>query len=131
MAPLPVRDLADVPLAGLFDGPGCPLCRRVAAVSARFIEGILDESVNDVTFRRELDVARGFCALHTHQLLAANRAVTGGSLSSAILFGAVLRVRRREIAAVLESGGRGRGRRAEAAARPADCPVCGQAARGL
>jgi hypothetical protein len=131
MSALPVRDLADAPLAPLFEAAGCPLCRRVDDVAARFVDGILAESVNDVQFRGELDAARGFCPTHVHRLLQANRERVGGTLSSAILLGAVLRVRRRELAGVRPARGRSRAKRLEAAARPADCPVCGQAARGL
>ncbi len=125
MSPLPVRDLADAPIADAFAQPGCPLCRRVAVAEARFVDAMLYESVNDVAFRRELDERRGFCARHTHGLLAENRR-RAGSLSSAILLAAVLRVRRREVAITLATGGRGRARRATAAARPADCPICAQ-----
>jgi hypothetical protein len=125
MSQLPVRDLADAPIADAFAQPGCPLCRRVAVAEARFVDTMLYESVNDVAFRSELDGRRGFCARHTHGLLAENRRRTG-SLSSAILLGAVLRVRRREVAAALQASGRGRARRVADAARRADCPICAQ-----
>lgn len=126
---LPVRDLADAPLARLFGPAGCPLCRRATAIEERFIDAMLDESVNDVRFRAELDEARGFCGRHAAGVLDRNRR-TAGSLSSAILFGAILRVRLAEMNE-LRRAGRGRSRRlAAAAARPA-CPVCERARRGV
>jgi hypothetical protein len=124
--PLPARDLADAPLARLFDEPGCPLCRRVRDVTARYIDAVLYESVNDVRFRGELDEGRGFCRAHVHEVLRSNRERVGGTLSASILLGAMLRVRRRELDAAVAAGGRGRAKRLEAAARPASCPVCGQ-----
>ncbi|HVL53125.1 MAG TPA: DUF6062 family protein [Vitreimonas sp.] len=130
MAELPVRDIADVPLAALFGKPGCPLCRRVTDITTRFVDAMLYESVNDVPFRAELDAGRGFCRHHVHEVLSANRNRTGGSLASAILLGAMLRVRRGELGQA-RGGGRARSRRLEAAAAAPDCPICRQADRGL
>jgi hypothetical protein len=127
MPELPARDLADVPLAALFAAdaaPGCPICRRQDSVTARYMEAILYESVNDVRFRGELDAARGFCRRHVTALLAANRAATG-SLGSAILFGAMLAVRRRELDAAIRAG-RSRDRRLSDALKPPDCPICAE-----
>jgi hypothetical protein len=88
------------------------------------MDGILYESVNDVRFRGELDAARGFCHRHVAELLAANRATTG-SLGSAILFAAMLTVRRRELDAALRAG-RFRERRLSDALQPPDCPICAE-----
>ena len=125
MTTLPARDLADVALARLFearDTVECPLCRRERELSARFLESIGDESVLDVRFRGELDAARGFCHRHVHELLLANRRTTG-SLSSAILYEAMLRVRRRELDAARASRW-SRGRQLDAALAPPACPMC-------
>lgn len=129
MPSLPVRDLADAPLAPLFGAPGCPLCRRVAALEERFIDAMLYESVNDVRFRAELDEARGFCGRHVTAVVEHNRR-TAGSLASAILLGAILRVRRAEIEGALDAG-RGRSKRLAAAAAPPACPVCVGVTRGI
>ncbi len=129
MSSLPVRDLADAPLAPLFGQGGCPLCARAAAIEERFIDAMLDESVNDVRFRGELDEARGFCGRHTPAVLERNRRTTG-SLSAAILFAAVLRVRLAELNDVRRAG-RGRSRRLAAAAAQPACPVCDRSRRGV
>ena len=128
MARLPARSLSDAPLADAMDQPGCPVCRRVAAAADRFLGAVLYERVNDVAFRRQLDAARGFCPTHIRATLEANRRGTGGTLSSAILFRAILAIRRREIEAVIAAGDRGRGRdrRWAEASRPPDCLPCEQ-----
>lgn len=124
MTPLPARDISEIHLSDLIDEPGCPLCRERARSGQRFIESFLWEGVNDVGLRRQLDEARGFCPPHTHALLAANRKQSGGTLASAILFGAVVRVRRSEIEAARAAGRRpGRNRVADLRRAPA-CPVC-------
>jgi Family of unknown function (DUF6062) len=132
MPELPARDLADVSLARIFeerDSVDCPLCRRERELTARFLESILDESVLDVRFRAELDAARGFCRRHVHEMLAANRRLSG-SLSSAILFEAMLRVRRRELEAARASRWT-RGRSLSDALAPPDCPMCARVSDGV
>ncbi|HYU50469.1 MAG TPA: DUF6062 family protein [Candidatus Limnocylindria bacterium] len=121
---LPARSLADVKLAELFDGPGCPLCGQRSRSAAAYIRAFLYESVVDVGFRRELDRSRGFCQPHTRQILAVNRAESGGTLGASILLGAVLAIRGRELDAVMGSGSRTRPKRASEAARAPACPVC-------
>lgn len=124
-ASLPVRHLADVWLADLVtDGTVCPLCGARRRAGIRYLDGWLRESVNDVTLRGELDRARGLCGPHTGAILEAERRDSGSRLASAILLGAVLRIRRAELAAVRGTKGRGRGKAIEAAARPAACMVC-------
>jgi hypothetical protein len=125
---LPARDLSAVKLADMFAEPGCPLCRHRDQAVARYIEGFMYESVNDVAFRASLDSARGFCRPHTHAVLAGGRHVSGGMLGSAILFGAVMRVRERELRAVRAAGSLSRGRRAQEAVRAPGCLVCAEAA---
>jgi Family of unknown function (DUF6062) len=127
MTSLPARDLGTVRLAELFAEPGCPLCHHREQALTRYIEGFMYESVNDVAFRATLDAARGFCGPHTTDVLAGGRHVTGGMEGSAILFGAVLRVRERELRAVHTAGGLSRGRRAQEAAKPPSCLVCAEA----
>ncbi len=121
---LPARDLATVRFAEMFGEPGCPLCRHRDDAVARYIEGFMYESVNDVAFRASLDAARGFCPPHTHAVLAGGRRVTGGMLGGAILFGAVMRVRLQELRAVQGARSLSRGRRAQDALRPPSCLVC-------
>jgi hypothetical protein len=121
---LPARSIADVKLAELLDGSGCPLCLAVARSAAAYIQAFLYESVADVRFRAELDRSRGFCRAHARQVLEANRSGSGGALGASILFGAVLAIRAREVDALIGSRGRDRQKRAADAARPAACPVC-------
>ena len=125
---LPVRNLSEVAVADLLLEPGCPVCREAALRAARFIESMLWESVNDVGFRRTLDAARGFCRRHTVQMLLWERSRSGGSLGSAILFGAVLAVREGETVGIHGSSGRARTRRMAYARRAPACPVCGDVA---
>jgi hypothetical protein len=121
---LPARSLADVKLAELFDGSGCPLCLQRSRSAAGYIRAFLYESVVDVGFRQELDRTRGLCRPHTRQTLAVNRAESGGTLGASILFGAVLAVRARELDAVLAAGPRTRPKRAGEADKAPACPVC-------
>ncbi len=123
---LPARDLSAVKLADMFSEPGCPLCRHRDIALTRYIEGFMYESVNDVAFRRSLDEARGFCPPHVQAVLTGGRHVTGGMLGSAILFGAIMRVRERELRAVHDAGSLSRGRRAQEATRDAACLVCAE-----
>lgn len=125
---LPARDLSAVKLADMFGEPGCPLCRHRERAVERYIEGFMYESVNDVAFRRSLDDARGFCRPHTHAVLSGGRRLSGGMLGSAILFGAIMRVRERELRAVHDAGSLSRGRRAQEAVRAPTCLVCTEAA---
>jgi hypothetical protein len=129
VAELPVRDLADARLADRVRAGGCPICRHRDDAASRFIDSMLWESVNDVTFRRELDSARGFCRRHTHDVLAADRRQSGGSVGSAILFGAVLAIRAAEFDAAQRTSGRARRRRLADAKVPPACPVCLEARR--
>ena len=129
MADLPVRDLADVALAEALRAPGCPVCRRASGAETRILGAILDEMVSDVIFRQTLDAARGFCAGHARGLLRESRA-RSGSLSAAILLGASLRTRTRELSGAA-AGGRSRARRAAAAAEAPRCPVCVEVATAV
>jgi hypothetical protein len=124
---LRVRSGADIRLADAFALPGCPLCRERRRNESAYLESILAESVNDVAFRRGLDGARGFCARHSRAVLDADRR-RSGMLGAAILLRATLEIRIRELDAAHASGGRGRAKRLEAAARPPACPACGRMA---
>ena len=125
---LPIREIGDARLADLFGEPGCPVCRYRDRAARRFVDGILAESVTDRAFRRELDEARGFCRVHTHELLAADRRESGGTVAAAILLGAVVAVRGREIETLPAERGRSRSRLVADARRAAACPVCAHAA---
>jgi hypothetical protein len=125
MPELPARSIADIHLSELFEQDECPLCTQVARSGATYVNSFLYEGVTDVGFRRELDRARGFCRRHTREVLAANRRQSGGTLGSAILFEAILRIRGPELDAALESRGNTRRKRVADASRPPACPVCG------
>jgi hypothetical protein len=123
---LPVRNIADVHLADLFDLPGCPVCAGRARATDLYVEGWLWESVNDVASRSELDASRGLCPSHVDALVATDRRGSGSMVGSAILLDAMLRVRREELARIGSGGRRRRARTgalAKAAASP-ECPVC-------
>jgi Family of unknown function (DUF6062) len=126
-ATLPVRDLLDSRLVEILAEPGCPVCAYRNRSARRFIEAVLSESVNDRGFRRDLDTARGFCREHTHEVLAADRRASGGSVAAAILFGAVAAVRGGELDTAAAQRGRARENRLQAARRAPDCPVCREA----
>jgi predicted kinase len=123
MARLRVRSGADIHLADAFDAPGCPLCRERRRTEAAYLESILSESVNDVTYRQGLDAARGFCGRHCRAFLDADRA-RAGSLGAAILLRATLIARLRDIEAAVGAGGWSRSRRVADARRPPACPAC-------
>ena len=124
MARLPARTGADVHLSDAFERPGCPLCHERSRAEAAYLEALLAESVNDVPFRRALDAARGFCAMHSRAVLEADRR-RAGSLGAAILLRATLVARLRDLEALhAGAGGWSRARRVGAASRPPACPAC-------
>jgi hypothetical protein len=125
---LPTRDVADMHLAELLESSGCPLCRTRLREARRHLGSVLYESVNDPAFRDRLLAARGFCRVHSEQLLVANRAGAGGSLGAAILFGSVIRKRLTELRKVAGGHARRADRDIELAHRPAACPTCEQVA---
>ena len=90
---------------------------------------ILTEFVNDVPFRGQLDRARGFCEVHVHGLVDADRRGSGGLLGPAILFHAVLRLRLREATEAHRTKGRSRSKRVGEARTPAQCPICAEIRR--
>ena len=125
MSDLPARNLADVRLADLLEGTGCPVCAARGRAIDRFLESWLWESVNDVGVRRELDASRGLCPIHVRELVASDRRHSGSMLGSAILLDAMLRVRQAEIEAVRRArGGRARARALAAASQDPACLVC-------
>lgn len=128
MPDLPARDMASAQLARLLAQPGCPGCRERRQVVERYTEAFLYESVNDVRFRADLDVARGICGPHVQAMLAVDRRTAGGMLGPAILLDAMLRVRLAELQAALGAPRPIRSRRLRDAARPAACPVCREVA---
>jgi hypothetical protein len=60
-------------------------------------------------------------------VLSGGRHVSGGMLGSAILFGAIMRIRERELRAVHDARSLSRGRRAQEAVRAPTCLVCTEA----
>jgi hypothetical protein len=126
---LPLRSIGDEALAELLEPSGCPLCRLRVRSAERYLDAILYESVNDRSFRADLDRGRGFCRPHSLQVLAVNRSQSGGSLGAAILFGAIVAQRAVELDAVAMAGGRrATGRALAALGLAPTCPVCSRVA---
>jgi hypothetical protein len=119
--------MPSVDLAALLATPGCPGCRERAQVVDRYVAAFLYESVNDVSFRGDLDAARGLCGEHVREMLRIDQRESGGMLGPAILLDAILRVREAELRAAAAARGPLRSRRLRQAARPAACPVCREA----
>jgi len=128
MTRLPARTGADIHLADAFEEGGCPICRELDRADGAYLESLLAESVNDVRFRHALDAARGFCALHSRDVLEADRR-RSGSLGAAILLRATLVTRIRDLEAAHAARRRHRGKRLAEAARPPACPACERLAR--
>jgi hypothetical protein len=114
----------DEALVAALEAGGCPLCTMTRRGGLRFIESVMFELVNDVTFRQRLTAGGGLCAAHIRDLAPVERRGSGGVLGSAILLLAMLKPR---LAALVEPDierklNRGR---VERAARPAwECPAC-------
>jgi Family of unknown function (DUF6062) len=126
---LPARNLSDVHLAELLDGPGCPICHARVRAVRRYLEGWMWESVNDVGLRERLEATRGFCAAHVDALMEADERQAGSRVGSAILLDAMVAMRSGELRrASAQHGSRSRARDLEAALRPPDCLVCETAA---
>lgn len=66
--------------------PGCAVCRLRAVASERFIDGLIDEKVNDPGLRATLRLSRGFC--HQHAWLLDR---SGAALGTAIVSHDVLK----------------------------------------
>jgi hypothetical protein len=113
-----------VGLADALTAPGCPLCRVRHDAARRYLDSLLWENVTDTGFRKRLASGRGFCRVHVHELLEAERAQAGGSVGTAILLAASLRVRLVEIERLpSERAGRERVAMDKARSQP-QCPVC-------
>jgi len=67
-------------LHAAYEAPGCPVCHMLARSERRYIDMTLYEHVTDVKWRAEVRAARGFCALHTRDVLKISRAALGVSL---------------------------------------------------
>jgi hypothetical protein len=127
---LPVRHIGDAALADTLTAPGCPLCRVRHDAARQYLEVLLWENVNDTGFRKRFAAARGFCRIHVHELLKTERVQSGGSVGTAILLAASLRVRLAEIERLpSESTGRSRAPFEQARRQP-QCPVCEAVASG-
>jgi uncharacterized protein DUF6062 len=120
---LPIESIGDVGLADALTAAGCPLCRVRHDAARRYLDSVLWENVNDLGFRKRLAAGRGFCRAHVHELLNTERTRGGGSVGSAILLAASLRVRLAEIERMPSTAG-GRSRAFEQTRRAPQCPVC-------
>lgn len=118
-----ITNIGDVGLADALTAPGCPLCRVRHDAARRYLDSLLWENVNDTGFRKRLAAGRGFCRAHVHELLKAERAQSGGSVGTAILLAASLRVRLAEIERLPAESDR-RSRALEQTRRGPHCPVC-------
>jgi hypothetical protein len=127
--PLPIEGIGDISLADLLGQSGCPLCRLRRESSDRYLRALLWEGVNDIGFRERLALGRGFCRRHTREILAADRAQSGGSLGAAILLASVTRRRLDELQSVPARPGRRARKALDAAREPAACPVCSHTAQ--
>lgn len=123
---LPVRDIADIHLADLVGGGGCPICALRSTTAARYLASVLWEGVNDPPTRAELVRAGGYCREHSHRLIEINREQSGGVLGTAILYAAILRSRLERVRPLRERGRRTPTPELVVATRPPDCPVCRQ-----
>lgn len=64
--------MADPNLPALLEAcaqPGCPLCRLAQSATARFLDNLFYEMVNDAGVRGQLRNSLGFCKPHTRLLL--------------------------------------------------------------
>jgi hypothetical protein len=114
----------DEALVEALEAGGCPLCTMTRRGGLRFLESVMFELVNDVTFRQRLTAGGGLCPDHVRDLAPVERREAGGVLGSAILLLAMLKPR---LAALVEPGierklNRGRVERAARAAW--ECPAC-------
>jgi hypothetical protein len=123
-SPLPIEGIGDISLADLLGKSGCPLCRLRRESSERYLRTLLWEGVNDIGFRERLALGRGFCRRHSREVLAADRAQSGGSLGAAILLGSVTRRRLDELRRLRAGSGRRVRRALGAIGAAAACPVC-------
>ncbi|GAB4550557.1 MAG: hypothetical protein Kow0063_45050 [Anaerolineae bacterium] len=75
--------------------PGCAVCRLTAEATARYLDSLLWENVNDPGVRHDIRQARGFCHEHAWGLVR-----DGASLGVAIIMRDVLQ----EVLAILKEG---------------------------
>jgi Family of unknown function (DUF6062) len=127
--PLPIEGLGDISLADLLGQTGCPLCRLRRESSERYLRTLLWEGVNDIGFRERLALGRGFCRRHSREILAADRAQSGGSLGAAILLASVTRRRLDELRNLPARPGRRARKAFDTVREPAACPVCSHIAQ--
>lgn len=78
---------------------GCPLCRLGDRAAARFIDGVLYDSVTDPAMRASLVAAHGFCVSHSERLVAEHDA-----LGSAIIYRSILKHLEAELADLADGG---------------------------
>lgn len=123
-SPLPIEGIGDISLADLLGKSGCPLCRLRRESSERYLRTLLWEGVNDIGFRERLALGRGFCRRHAREILAADRAQSGGSLGAAILLASIARRRLDELRSLPARQGRRARRALNTLGEPAACPVC-------
>lgn len=71
------KSLVYFDLRDSFQEAGCPICGLLHGNSARFIDGLLYERVNDVGTREKLRKSLGFCNWHAYQTLERGNCALG------------------------------------------------------
>ncbi|MBV9787685.1 MAG: hypothetical protein JOZ51_05910 [Chloroflexi bacterium] len=116
-------------LHAAYEAAGCPVCGMLKRSERRYIDATLYEHVTDVRWRAEVRAARGFCTLHTRDVLEVGRSALGVSLVA----GDILKTLRESLTATSSSGGAlgrlraaiGGGSGLAAALQPQQpCPIC-------
>jgi len=81
--------------------PGCPVCRCLRTDSARYLDGLLYEHVNDPGTRARLHASRGFCGWHASMVPQLRDSGFGTAIIVEDLLGGIV-ARAREAAGRLE-----------------------------
>lgn len=116
--------MGDERLVKALTGTACPICAFADDAAARWLEAVLYEQVNDVTFRQRFVAGGGFCRRHTARAHHVDRHRSGGALGIAILLQAALKPRLRAIDGAAAAR-RPTGRALDVLADANDCMACG------
>jgi hypothetical protein len=122
---LPARDIVDVRLSAALAQGGCPLCVVRARSERAMLEGIINEFVLDIPFRRDLERTQGFCRRHTRELIETDRRGSG-ILGSSMLYSAILGRRLDLVRGIVGTKGRSLRTRLSLARKRPPCVACAQ-----